>query len=221
MCCLAFLFPLVVAYEMGALMLRPEVWPEQQLLAQSFIQQLVAWFGADAVWIPGAALLVTLVLWQLLSKETWRLRIWVPLLMVFESVALTVPLFVLGRLLQQSTGLDPITGLKLKMILALGAGVYEELVFRFFLINLLLGLLTAVCKMPERYSTAAAVVLAAAVFAACHLSPIGAGQFTWPMFLMLTTAGAYLSTIYVLRGLGVSTGCHAAFNLLTIWLAGQ
>lgn len=222
MACLVFLLPLVVAYEMGALMLRPEVWPEQRLIAQSFIQKLVAWFGTDAFWVPGAALIITLLAWQFLSQSPWKLRGWVPPLMIVESLVLTIPLFVLGRLALQALDTGAFDRqMRIQIVLALGAGVYEELVFRFYLITGLVALLTAGMKMPRQIAIATAVVAGALLFAICHFTPIGSEPFRWPIFFMFFTAGGYLATIFVLRGLGVSTGCHAAFNLITLILASE
>ena len=217
--CLAFLVPLVAAYEMGALMLRPEVWPERRLVAQRLIQQLVAWFGTDAVWVPGVALVVTLVIWQLVSQSPWKLRGWVPLAMIAESLVLTIPLFVLGRLVL--TAADGAFGYQMRVhiVLALGAGIYEELIFRFYLVTGLIALFTKYAKVPPQTATIAAIVVGGALFALCHFKPVGSEPFGWPMFLMFTAAGGYLATIFVLRGLGVSTGCHAAFNLITLVLA--
>lgn len=219
--CLIFLLPLVVAYEMGALMLRPEVWPEQRLVAQSFIQKLVAWFGTDAFWVPGLALLITLLAWQLISKAPWKLRGWVPPLMIVESLVLTIPLLVLGRLALEATDGVFDRQMRIQIVLALGAGVYEELVFRFYLITGLTVLLTSAAKMPRNIATAAAVILGALLFSFCHFTPIGSETFRWPLFFMFAAAGGYLATVFVLRGLGVSTGCHAAFNLITLILASE
>ena len=219
MCCLVFLLPLVAAYEMGALVLRPEAWPEQRLVAQSLIQHLGSWLGVYAVWVPGAALVITLVVWQFLSRSSWRLRGWVPPLMIAESLLLTPPLFVLGELLQQTSGGSAGGTLRVQIVLALGAGIYEELVFRLALISVLSGLLTAVCRLPKRTALATAVALGALVFAGCHFDPIGSEAFSWSLFVMLTAAGAYLSAVFVLRGLGIATGCHAAYNLILLLLA--
>jgi hypothetical protein len=218
LCCLVFLFPLVAAYELGTVVLRPEAWPEQRLVAHNLIQQLGAWLGHDAVWVPGAALLVTLVTWQFWSRASWRLRWWFPLLMIGESLALTPPLFVLGKLLQQTTGNPVADGLRVQLVLALGAGVYEELVFRLYLITMLTGLLTAVGRVPKRVASPIAVVLAALAFAGCHFGPIGSETFSWPLFVMLTVAGAYLAVVFAVRGLGIATGCHAAYNVMSLLL---
>jgi membrane protease YdiL (CAAX protease family) len=59
---------------------------------------------------------------------------------------------------------------------------------------------------------------AAAIFALCHVRPVGAEPFAWPTFLMRLAAGVYLSLIFIARGLGVATGCHAAYNLILLFM---
>jgi len=219
--CLAFLLPLVATYEGGVLLLRPGGWPAQRLVAQRLLQQLGAWIGADAVWAPGAALLLTLLAWHCLRGRPWRVRAWVPALMAVESLALTLPLFALGRLLVQTTATGT-TGRELpaRIVLGLGAGVYEELVFRFYLIGGLLLLLARVCRVPRRPALTAAVTLATLAFAGCHFTPVGSESPSWRLFAMLAAGGGYLSAVYVLRGLGICTGCHAAYNVLSVLMNG-
>jgi membrane protease YdiL (CAAX protease family) len=221
LCSLVFLLPLVAAYELGALLVRPSMWPEQRLVAQRAIQQLAAWFGTDAVWVPGAALVATLILWQIVGRRPWRVPAWVPPAMILESVVLAVPLFVLGELLQQTVeprAADPTSGGRAGLVvLALGAGIYEELVFRFGLVVGLSALLGSIDRVPKRAAAATAATLAALAFAVCHFRPIGVEAFAWPRFLVLAAAGGYLSLVFLARGLGISTGCHVAYNL--IWLA--
>ena len=94
----------------------------------------------------------------------------------------------------------------------------EELVFRLYLITMLMGLLTVVCRVPKRVALPIAVVLAALAFAGCHFGPIGSETFSWPLFVMLTVAGAYLAVVFAVRGLGVATGCHAAYNVMSLLL---
>jgi membrane protease YdiL (CAAX protease family) len=218
--CLVFLLPLVVAYELAAVSLRPEFDPQQRLVAQRLIRQLVAWLGTDRAWVPGAALLLTLVVWQLISRGSWQIRARVPLLMIVESLVLTLPLLVLGRMLQQTSGGAVVPGLWARVVLVLGAGIYEELVFRFYLVSALKRLLGDVCRVPKRAVAPTAIIAAALVFAGFHFYPLGAETFAWPVFLMLTGAGAYLALVFVLRGLGIATGCHVAYNLIVLLLPG-
>jgi hypothetical protein len=216
--CLLFLFPLVATYEFGALLLRPVSYPGRQLVAHSLIQDLLGWFGATGTMLPAVVLLATLLVWHMLTKESWRVRGWVLPLMACESVILIVPLFVLGQLLQASgSAASNFADVRQQMVLALGAGVYEELVFRLYLMSAVLWLFENGLRIRNGAAAqCTAVVLSAGIFAASHFQPIGIESFHLAHFVQLTAAGAYLAVVFLLRGLGITAGCHAAFNLALV-----
>jgi len=216
--CLAFLLPLVLAYEVGALLVRAPMADDQQLVAPRLIQELAAWVGIDAAWVPGVALVLTLVIWQVVAHRPWRCRARVPLIMLGESLLLALPLFVLGRLLQQTAESSAGLEFRARVVAALGAGIYEELVFRFYLIGGLKRLLADGFHVPQRPAVLIAAAVATIAFAGCHFHPVGAESFTWLGFLLLSGAGAYLAAVFVFRGLGVATGCHVAYNLVSLLL---
>lgn len=214
--CLLFLLPIVLAYEFGALMLRPVALPDQQLIAQKLILYAFAWFGPSAVWMPGVAILLTLLAWHVLSGRSWHVRGWALPLMAVESVVLAAPLFVINDLLVQT--LDGVISNELKrgVVLGLGAAIYEELVFRLGLISLLLLVFVDALRIPRKFAAAAAAVIAAVLFSACHMQPIGGEPFDTGVFVMRSVAGAYLSLLFLFRGLGVATGAHATYNTVLI-----
>jgi len=214
--CLIFLFPLVATYEFGAMLLRPVVWPERQLVAHSLILKLLAWFGAHGIWLPAVALLLTLLAWHVLEGYSWRIRGWVLPLMVLESAVLTLPLFVLGNVMTQAATAVAVPQLRHQIVLALGAGVYEELVFRLYLVTGLSLVLETGLRVPARFARPATVALSAATFAVCHFTPLGSEPFRAAHFLLLLLAGTYLAIVFVERGLGIAAGCHAAFNLIPL-----
>ena len=216
--CLAFLVPLVVICEAGIWLTEPESG-SQKLVAQSVLRQFAAWFGTDAVWIPGAALLATLLIWQSWGKRSWRLGWRTPLLMAVESVLLAVPLLVLGRLLQQGGDSGSAIGLPRLAAMAIGAGVYEELLFRFYLVGGLTLAIRYLFGILPAQAALAAAVLSSLAFAGCHFQPVGAEPFAWLGFTILTGAGLYLAIIFIGRGLGVATGCHVAYNVISVFAA--
>jgi membrane protease YdiL (CAAX protease family) len=216
--CLIFLFPLVATYEFGAILIYSHAWAPRQLVAQTIIQRLLGWFGARGVWLPAFLLLATLLIWHLLEKDSWRIRGWVLPLMALESVALTVPLFVLSQVMMLGCLLASGADVRHSLVLAIGAGVYEELVFRLYLLGGLLILLEKALRAPRRVAATGATVIASALFAACHFAPIGGEALTWRQFLLFFLSGIYLGLIFLSRGIGIAAGCHAAFNLTLIAL---
>lgn len=213
--CLVFLTPLIAAYEFGAWMLRVAQWPEQQLVAVRVVRDLLAMFNVTGVFLPGVALLATLLIWHMLSRASWQLRVWALPLMLLESVVLTAPLLALGALALQAGGAQTL-GLPEQMVIALGAGIYEELVFRLLLISLLLMLLSDLARAPDVIARSVAISLGALIFALCHYQPIGSDLFAWGTFCMRALAGAYLSILFVYRGLGICAAVHALYNLMIV-----
>ncbi|MFO0837212.1 MAG: CPBP family glutamic-type intramembrane protease [Phycisphaerae bacterium] len=213
---LAFLFPVVAAYEFGAIVLRPVAWPEKLLVAQNLLHVMLGMLGATGLWMPGLALLLTLLTWHILSRHRWSLHAWVLPLMLAECLLLTLPLFVIGRILLQAGGGGG--DFRVNVVLALGAAIYEELLFRLGLIVLLSVVLVDLLRVPKRFAAGPIVVASALLFAAAHFAPLGSLAYSSSRFAILAVSGAYLSGVFLLRGLGVCTGCHAAYNVLLLVL---
>ena len=106
------------------------------------------------------------------------------------------------------------------LVLAIGAGIYEELVFRLMCITLLAILFVDVVKIRKATAMAIIVVLSSLVFAAHHYPPLGRDTFDAVTFLFRAGAGAYLATVFVVRGFGLAAGCHAVYDVIVVtWAA--
>lgn len=210
---LLFLFPLVGVYEFGALMLRTLIGDGEQLVAHGLIFGFLSLFGAQAAWLPGAALVLTLLVWHWLARRPWQIHGWVLPAMLMESLTTAVPLLILTRLPQAAWGG---ADLPRDVVLSIGAGLYEELVFRVYIIVGLHALLADVLHVRRRVSLVVSVAAAALLFAACHFRPIGVEVFGLGSFTARAVAGVYLSLVFLGRGLGVAVGCHATHNLVVL-----
>ncbi|MFN0207029.1 MAG: CPBP family intramembrane glutamic endopeptidase [Planctomycetota bacterium] len=103
--------------------------------------------------------------------------------------------------------------------LSLGAGVYEEIVFRLILLSAIYFIIKKSSGSVGSHSAAAAaaaVILSALVFSGYHYWPEG-DPFVWKTFLFRAIAGAVLGTIFIFRGLGVAVYTHAAYDVLTVY----
>ena len=207
---LIFLLPAVLLYEVGTLTTSAEYGGGRELFAHSVIQNLLGWFGLVGSWLPPVVLVVALLVWHHARRDPWRVRC--PLLpgMLGESLLLAVPLLALSALFEAPP--------QARLLEALGAGIYEELVFRMLLISGLVWLLVELLRMQRAVALWPAAGLAAVFFALCHFQPFGSEWLTWKSFWFKLVAGLYLSAVFVGRGLGVAAGCHAAYNVLLVWL---
>lgn len=110
-------------------------------------------------------------------------------------------------------------GLSAKMALALGAGIYEELLFRFFILTLLLVLFerTLVNTKPIARQIMA-LLLSAALFSAYHFLDTGARETaSASVFFFRFYAGIILGILFLYRGLGVAAYTHAFYDLFLIF----
>lgn len=96
---------------------------------------------------------------------------------------------------------------------SLGAGIFEELLFRLGLMSLLAWLFLRVARdwsMPRWTAGAAAVLLSALVFAWFH--HLCGEPFERSRFLFRTAAGVLLGLLMWFRGFGVCVYTHACYD---------
>lgn len=120
---------------------------------------------------------------------------------------------ILAPMLSTAQGADSVRlSLAGQLVLSLGAGIYEELLFRVLLVS---GLLALGLRLGWRRSraVAAAVVVAALIFSAFHyIGPMG-DDFAVPSFTFRAIAGLVLSGLYVARGFGIAAWTHALYDV--------
>ncbi len=116
------------------------------------------------------------------------------------------------------------------MVTGIGAGIYEELVFRLILICLLMMIFQDVLGVSKAASIILSVGIAAVLFSAHHHiffvdGSVEFGEpFTLIKFLFRTLAGVYFAVIFAFRGFSITAGTHAFYNIIAAvfnaWLAG-
>lgn len=137
--------------------------------------------------------------------------------MYVESLALCVPLLLLNWAVPLMAASSE-SSLLQRMALSIGAGIYEELLFRLILISLMVMIGVDLLRLDRAAVAVTAILLSSLVFAAHHHPPIGAEPFDAVRFLFRTMAGVYLAAIFWFRGYGPAAGCHAAYNLTLVIL---
>ena len=106
------------------------------------------------------------------------------------------------------------------IITGIGAGIYEELIFRLILICLLMMLFQDVIGLEHKNSIILSVLISAALFSAHHHIVFVNGQFalTAPfnrtVFGFRTIAGIYFAVLFAIRGFGITAGTHAFYDII-------
>ncbi len=220
--CLVFLLPLLAVYELGvsAIQASHPGAPAVKLVAQDLLERFLAACGATGYHLPALAVIAILLSWQVASKEPWKIN-WPTIMgMTGESVLLAFPLLAMNYTVGHisaghlAAGVDRSHVWFDQLILSIGAGIYEELVFRLILISVLSFLLVDVMRIPKQYGLAAIIVLSSAAFALQHQVPIGHEAFVPTRFAFRMLAGGFLASVFVLRGFAVAVGCHAFYDII-------
>jgi hypothetical protein len=105
---------------------------------------------------------------------------------------------------------------KLMASLYLGAGVYEELIFRLAAFSLLSFFLIDLAGGSVKLATPLIVVASAATFSAYHM--LGIGHTPWQTFIFIALRGVFYGIIFLERGFGLSVGVHTAYDLMFLAL---
>ena len=218
---LLFILPLLVAYEVGLLLVRPST--------VSWAGNLVRWvlhsaFGPGAAMVFNLIVILVIAASLLVLRKTGGVRFKTYPAILVESFAygflLTqfIPLVIAYAVpLAQSFGGES-GGVPTDVILSIGAGVYEEIVFR-------LGLMSALYFLVSKLSSkrwvavAAAILISSLVFSASHYVG-GVESFTSPDFIRSftyrTIGGVCFAALYIYRGLAVACYSHAFYDILVV-----
>lgn len=113
------------------------------------------------------------------------------------------------------------------IVTGIGAGIYEELVFRLILICALMLLFQDILRFPYKNSIVLAVIISAALFSAHHHIDFVSGQpndadpFNLTKFAFRTIAGIYFAVLFAIRGFGITAGTHAFYNIIAVSIAAR
>jgi membrane protease YdiL (CAAX protease family) len=142
--------------------------------------------------------------------------------MAIESVVFAVGLMALGRgfgpLLDHmgivlsprpSTPAWPLV----QAITYVGAGIYEEMLFRLLLFGGIVWTLKEL-QWSTPMMLALAAVAASLVFACAHHAGPYGEPFRAYIFVFRWLAGLYFTLLYQLRGFGIVVGAHACYDVL-------
>ncbi len=224
-----FALPLAILYELGILI---TTHGDVRIGADVWIRRFLSMLGLDNTLFLTAIFLVVAVVVVAIEKKR-GIRFTLPYFggMFGESVVYALASGVLVSTVVESIipmqwppRIQMAGGLTLsdQIVLSLGAGFYEELVFRLILVSAIAGffaLIVRALKLSEerfsktlRYSVAA--VLGALVFSWVHYTGAFGDTFHLGSFTFRFLMGLVLNVIFLWRGFGVAAMTHALYDIV-------
>ncbi len=223
---LLFALPLLVLYELLAVALSGGAIAGVRNGADVLLKSLFLALGGRRGLIAFGALVLGTGAWLVWrdrkagGRVQWRVFGW----MLLESLAYasvlglvtaTLTALLLGGALPFAVGQFAELGFASQVMISLGAGLYEELLFRVVLVGSLAWIARRVLGSPIA-AGAVATLVGALVFSAFHyIGPYG-DQLELGSFAFRAVAGVLFSVLYLLRGFGIAAWTHALYDLMLV-----
>jgi hypothetical protein len=208
----ALVLPFLCIYHTGTILLRTTHING----ADALIIRILSSLSVNSMFGSVLVLACAFTIWQLKTHASWKIRFGVLLFSLVESLCFAlVLLFVFGWTaahFRMSAG-DGMSAIS-RLVLYCGAGVYEELVFRAFLLSVLVAGFGLVFDLKKRPAAAAAAILGSLLFALFHYIGPSGDSFSLGSFTQRSVAGLFFSVVYITRGFGIAAASHAIYDIL-------
>jgi hypothetical protein len=225
--CLIFVIPLLAAYEAGVIWLGGRDSDAFRSGADAWLRGGLEYLGLNRPWLVPTMVVVGLLVWHIAQQDPWRISLGMLGGMLFESLLFAGVLVVLAEL--QSYGVKswhagwtttaalpaaiPAERVASMAVIFLGAGIYEEVLFRLCLLPMFHGLFRTSGVRPALAAFMAALATSLAFSLAHYVGPAGE-PFRLFSFVFRTFAALFFAVLFMLRGFGITVGAHAAYDLI-------
>ena len=208
--------PLLVVYEILVIMTQSRYWGIRNA-ADMWIRTFLMAFDLSAQHLTFVMIGIAFALIPVAKTRSHgvKLKAYFFLLMLAEAFTYSL---VLGGVLQSILRLSGLAagglgnGALQNFALSLGAGLFEEIIFRVILLNLIFFLLNYIFK--NKVTTAVISVLAASfLFSLSHY--IGSMADSWELysFMFRWIAGMIFTVLYFIRGFAITAYTHALYDI--------
>ena len=214
-----FTIPLFIIYEVGILFLSNDDIIVVRNGADFLMRTLLESFGIYGLYGLGAIFLggfIFTYFFFMKDKNKNDIRSNYLFIMLFESICWAFVLyFLLFKFMLVL--MNPIGKTIIQQVtLAIGAGIYEEFLFRVLLIAGLAGIIDFVFLWDAKIRIAAALIIAAGLFSAFHFMGEYGDYFSMELFLLRFFAGIVLGVLYFARGFGITAYTHSIYDLIVL-----
>jgi len=218
---LILVFPLFLIYQIGVLFTLP------MLNGADFVTTLL--FSSLGMTLKGYLLFLAAVVGAfalgvalLKRKQHFNGRVFLPVVLESILYALTMGsliVLLMTKILRFPPSLAvglPEQGLLTRVVMSLGAGVYEETVFRLGFLEGSIAAFEKLLGMSRWAAVLGAFVFSSTVFSLVHYLPPTGDAFSFGSFTFRMLAGIVFGVLYKLRGFSVAVYTHAFYDIFVL-----
>jgi hypothetical protein len=218
---LILVFPLFLIYQIGVLFTMPML-NGADFVTTLLFSSLGLTLKGYLLFLAGVVALFAVGIGLLKRNQHFNGKVFLPVLLESTVYALTMGsliVLLMTKVLGFSPGLAvglQQRGIVTRVVMSLGAGVYEETVFR---LGLLAGCIATFEKLLGMSRWAAVVggfLLSSAVFSFVHYIPPLGDAFTFGSFTFRMLAGVAFGVLFKLRGFAVAVYTHALYDIFVL-----
>ena len=212
--------PLFILYEILITLINYNLPFQIRNGADVLIRRLLFFSGEYSEFILiGILLMCSSLFWWKGSKivKNDGLEYQIPIIMILESLVYAVIIYLSFIKLPEILIIgDETVSIIQTLTLAIGAGIFEEILFRLILFAGTMVLLTKIFQLDKVGAFFTALVFSSVLFSLFHYMGSFGDPFIWQSFLQRSLAGGILCGIYFFRGFGICAFCHVFYNFIVI-----
>ena len=212
--------PLIFLYEVGIFLISSDDLPVLRNGADVLIRNLLESMGLIGIYSTGIILFIGFFLVLFLQRKTLMgtafNKQFLPF-MILESLLWGLFLYISMGVLLQSFFANPSGRVWFgQIVMSLGAGIYEEILFRLILITIISKVLKLIFHWRGFVCQFYSILIAACFFSLFHFVGVYADTPDISLFLVRFFGGCFLGSLFLLRGFGITAYTHCLYDLIVV-----
>ena len=211
--------PMFLVYELGLFLMRGTEFSYIKNGADVLIEEAISTLGFDIFYISSSLFLLVFFVIAYYQKKNYQsftiFKSYLAIMLLESFIYASLLLVFLGNMGLYLMDIS-VENIQFNLILSLGAGIYEELIFRVFFLFIIYRLIQFIFKSMSHFSKQFfALFISSILFSLFHF--MGSESFSQDAFTIRFIAGILLGLLYINRGFGITAITHSFYDIFVIF----
>ena len=211
--------PMFLVYELGLFLMRGTEFSYIKNGADVLIEEAISTLGFDIFYLSSSLFLLVFFVVAYYQKKNYQSftihKSYLAIMLLESFIYASLFLIFLGNMGLYLMDIS-VENIQFNLILSLGAGIYEELIFRVFFLFIFYRLIQFIFKTMSHFSAQFfALFISSILFSLFHF--MGSESFSQDAFTIRFIAGILLGLLYINRGFGITAITHSFYDIFVIF----